>query len=134
MTRKLKRTIAAVLLLALVSPVAAWFAMAKSDAYAEAERFSASSPILREAVGAPAITRLAYWGSSLNVAGGSGRAELELVVEGPKGKGSVYFEIVKHGVWEVALARWVPNNGFPVVLTDRSKLNCFSHRPARCPN
>lgn len=70
-----------------------------SDAYAEAIVRANNSPAAREALGAPIKAGLLLSGS-IQVSGGSGKADLAIPVAGPKGKATIYVEATKStGVW-----------------------------------
>src|SRR5687767_11854323 len=75
-------------------------AMKQSDAYKMAVARAKADQRVTNALGTPLEDGRFLWGSSIEVSGSSGEADLSIPISGPKGKGTIYAVATKSaGDW-----------------------------------
>jgi Cytochrome oxidase complex assembly protein 1 len=90
-------SLVAVFVFVILSIVAG--AMKSSDAYKAALAKAKADPRVVNALGSP-IKDGFFAGGNINVSGTSGRADMNVPISGPKGKGTIYFVATKFaGEW-----------------------------------
>jgi hypothetical protein len=74
--------------------------MRSSDAYTQAVARASASPVVQEALGTP-IREAFFFAGKITLNGASGKAQLSIPLEGPKGEGTLHVDATKTaGEWK----------------------------------
>ncbi len=101
---KWKLAIIIVAILLLASYAVAPLLVKRSDAFAMANQFLKSSPLVQNNIGNVSDISLKPFGYSLQYSGARGNAHFEFKIKGTRASGSAYVELRKKGDWQIIFA------------------------------
>jgi len=94
-------------------------AIRSTDAYKGALRAAQNDPRVIAALGTPMKPGL-FAGGNVNINGGTGHAEIDIPITGPKGKGTIYAEATKSaGDWTYSVLKVKVDGGPTIDLLSR---------------